>query len=69
VYRATGPVQLSFGDRLLAVVRPVVYDIYAYGDSPRRVGRSGIAGYSGADVLLEGRALIDFGSGVVPVAD
>jgi hypothetical protein len=62
VYRPTEPVQLRFGDRLLAAVRPSVYDIYAYGDNPRPVGRSGIAGYLGADVLLERRALIDFGS-------
>jgi hypothetical protein len=61
VYRPKKPVTISAGDQLLAVVRPTIYDIYAYGDTPRPAAPLCLAGYLGADVLLERRAVIDFG--------
>jgi hypothetical protein len=64
VYRPSEPVTLVVGDQPLVVVRPSIYDIYAYGENPRPDADSCLAGYLGADILLDKRAVIDFGPAV-----
>jgi hypothetical protein len=63
VYRPAQPVTIWHDGRLITAIRPTVYDIYVYGANQRPDPASAVAGYLGADLLLEQHALVDFGPG------
>ncbi|MGH3496174.1 MAG: hypothetical protein ACRDP1_01740 [Nocardioidaceae bacterium] len=61
-HHAASPVALRAGDIGLGTTVPEIYDIYAYADVPRPADPAEqVAGYVGADYLLQHRAVLDFG--------
>jgi hypothetical protein len=62
VYRPSEPVTLFTGGRSFASTTPMVYDLYAYSDTPRPAGPDVVCGYLGADLLVAHAGVIDFGA-------
>lgn len=60
VHRPEQPLAFSFRGLAIASVRPSIYDIYAYGGNHRPADDSRIAGYVGADILLDAGAVVSF---------
>jgi hypothetical protein len=63
VHRTAEPVSLAHRGGAIATLVLPVYDTYAYRGEDRPTGGPEVAGYLGADLLLAGRAVIDFGGG------
>jgi hypothetical protein len=55
-------VTLFTGGRSFASTTPMVYDLYAYSDTPRPAGPDVVCGYLGADLLVAHAGVIDFGA-------
>jgi hypothetical protein len=61
VYRTRHPVSLAHAGGPIATLAPTVYDTFGYVGRERSPGAREVAGYLGADVLLETGAVLDFG--------
>lgn len=59
VYAPAAPITLTSAGTPIASVRPTVYDVYGYSRSKRPA--EPVAGYLGADLLLDHGAVLDFG--------
>lgn len=60
VRRTLRPVSLAEPSGPIVETTPQVYDTYAYRGEERPPGNAGIAGYLGADALLDAAAILDF---------
>ncbi|GAA5156418.1 hypothetical protein GCM10023340_44220 [Nocardioides marinquilinus] len=64
----TGPWSVDVGGRSFAVHDAIASDLYAYAATPRTGKDETFAGYLGCDFLLEHRAVVDLGRGVLALA-